>query len=169
METQFGRKPPLLLSLSLIFIIKKTSYNFVLAQTYTSTQAPYLQKGYNLLSFSSHYWKGAPTPWSHLPASPGRELLPPCSRLPATTGRELQPPHWRLWPSAPSWTTFHQFSYWNHSAHLSSTFIKLKLITPSIHSLNHQKSTNNLIFNQHNQQHIQHSTNPDLYEYIIDR
>ena len=136
-------------------------------------------EGCNLLSFSSHYWKGAPTPWSRLPASPGRELLPPalvyqpllegsynphlsftslswkgdttpCSHLPTTTGRELQPPHWRLRPSAPLWTTFHQFSYWiqqlphnipcrplfirfsdwTHSTHFSSTFIKLKLITP---------------------------------------
>ena len=98
-------------------------------------------EGCNLLSFSSHYWKGAPTLWSRLPASPGRELLTlvliyqpllegsyyPCSHLPASLGRELlppalvyqlplegsyKPPHWRLQPSAPPWTMFHQFSYW---------------------------------------------------------
>ena len=34
-------------------------------------------EGYNLLSFTSLSWKGAKTPCSHLPASPGRELLPP--------------------------------------------------------------------------------------------
>ena len=34
-------------------------------------------KGYNLLSFTSLSWKGATTPYSRLPASPGRELLPP--------------------------------------------------------------------------------------------
>ena len=33
-------------------------------------------EGYNLLLFSSYYWKGAPTPCSHLPATPGRDLLP---------------------------------------------------------------------------------------------
>ena len=34
-------------------------------------------EGYNLLSFTSLSWKGATTPCSRLPASPGRELLPP--------------------------------------------------------------------------------------------
>ena len=62
METQFGRKPPLLSSLSSIFIINKTSYNFVLAQTHTSMQAPTYRKA---TTFS-------------------------CSL--ATTGRELQHP-----------------------------------------------------------------------------
>ena len=61
-ETQFGRKPPLLLSQSSIFIIKKTSYNFMLVQTYTSTQAPTCRKATTF------------------------------SRSPATTGKELQPP-----------------------------------------------------------------------------
>ena len=150
-------------------------------------------EGYNLLSFTSLSWKGATTLCSCLPASLGRELLPPaliyqpllegsyhprlsftslswkgattpCSHLLATTRRELQPPHWRLRPLAPPWTTFHQFSYWihqlpynipcrplfirfsdwTHSTHLSSTFIKLKLITPSINSLNHQPINQNL-------------------------
>ena len=44
METQFGRKPPLLSSLSSIFIINKTSYHFVVVQTHTSTQAPTCRK-----------------------------------------------------------------------------------------------------------------------------
>ena len=91
METQVGRKPPLPSSLSSIFIIKKTSYNHVLAQTHTSTQAPtcrrlqpslvyqpLLEGSYNpLLSFTSLSWKGATAPNSCLPASPGREILPP--------------------------------------------------------------------------------------------
>ena len=34
-------------------------------------------EGYNLLSFTSLSWKGATTPCSRLPASLGRELLPP--------------------------------------------------------------------------------------------
>ena len=34
-------------------------------------------EGYNLLSFTSLTWKGASTPCSCLPVSPGRELLPP--------------------------------------------------------------------------------------------
>ena len=34
-------------------------------------------ESYNLLSFTSLSWKGATTPYSLLPASPGRELLPP--------------------------------------------------------------------------------------------
>ena len=73
METQFGRKPPLLLSQSSIFIIKKTSYNFMLVQTHTSMQAPtcrrlqpsliyqpFLEGSYNpLFSFTNYHWKGA--------------------------------------------------------------------------------------------------------------
>ena len=76
METQFGRKPSLLLSQSSIFIIQKTPYNFMLAQTYTSMQAPtcrrlqpsfvyqpFLEGSYNpMFSFSSYHWKGATTP-----------------------------------------------------------------------------------------------------------
>ena len=91
METQFGRKPPLSSSLSSVFIIKKTSYNYVLAQTHTSTQAPtcrrlqpsliyqpLLEGSYNpLISFTSLSWKGATNPCSHLPATTGRELQPP--------------------------------------------------------------------------------------------
>ena len=34
-------------------------------------------EGYNLLSFTNLSWKGAPTPCSRLPTSPGRELLTP--------------------------------------------------------------------------------------------
>ena len=91
METQFGRKPPLSSSLSSIFIIKKTFYNHVLAQTHTSMQAPtcrrlqpslvlqpLLEGSSNpLISFTSLSWKGATTPCSRLLASLGRELLPP--------------------------------------------------------------------------------------------
>ena len=76
METQFGRKPPLLSSLSSIFIIKKTAYNIVLAQNHTSTQAPtcrrlqpslllqLLLEGSSspLMSFTNYHWKGATTP-----------------------------------------------------------------------------------------------------------
>ena len=36
-----------------------------------------LAEDYNLLSFTSLSWKGATTPCTSLPASPGRELLPP--------------------------------------------------------------------------------------------
>ena len=35
------------------------------------------EEGYNLLSFTSLSWKRATTPYSRLPASPGRELQPP--------------------------------------------------------------------------------------------
>ena len=91
METQFRRKPPLSSSLSSIFIIKKTSYNHVLVQTHTNTQAPtcrrlqpslvyqpLLEGSYNpLLSFTSLSWKGATTTCSRLLASPRRELQPP--------------------------------------------------------------------------------------------
>ena len=65
------------MSQSSIFIIKKTSYNHVLAQTHTSTQAPtcrrlppslvyqpHLEGSFNpLLSFTNLIWKGATTPW----------------------------------------------------------------------------------------------------------
>ena len=34
-------------------------------------------ESYNLLLFTITSWKGATTPCSNLPASPGRELLPP--------------------------------------------------------------------------------------------
>ena len=91
METQFGRKPPLSLLQPSKFIIKKTSYNHVLVQTQTSTQAPtcrrlqpslvyqpFLEGSYDPLnSFTNLSWKGATTPWTRLPAFPGRELQPP--------------------------------------------------------------------------------------------
>ena len=90
METQFGRKPPLPPSQSSIFITNKTSYNHVLAQTQTITQAPtyrrlkpslvyqpLLEGSYNpLLSFTNLSWKGATTPCSRLLASPRREHWP---------------------------------------------------------------------------------------------
>ena len=44
-------------------------------------------EGYNLLSFTSLSWKGATTPCSRLPASPGRELLP-LILAPASTARK---------------------------------------------------------------------------------
>ena len=76
METQFGRKPPLLSSQSSIFIIKKTSYNMYWRRLIPAHKHPPTE-GYNLLSFTSLSWKGETTPCSRLPASPGRELLPP--------------------------------------------------------------------------------------------
>ena len=99
METQVGRKPPLpLLSLQ-YFIIEKTSYNIC------AGAASYQHAGTHLRSFTNLFWKGAMTPCSRLPASPGRELRPPdliyqpqlegsynpLTRLPASPGRELRP------------------------------------------------------------------------------
>ena len=81
-------------------------------------------------SFTSLSWKGAMTPWSHLPAS---------------LGRELQPPDWRLQPSTPPWTTFHQFSHWIQQLQKSTTcrprFIIFSDWTLSIHlsTVKHQQ------------------------------
>ena len=75
METQFGRKPPLPSSQSSIFIIKKTSYNMYWCRLIPARRHPPTE-GCSLLSFTSLSWKGATTPCSRLPASPGRELLP---------------------------------------------------------------------------------------------
>ena len=77
METQFGRKPPLLSSLSLIFIIWKTVYNNVLMWNHISTQA----STYRRLQPSLVYQiilEGSSSPLSYrLPATPGREIQPP--------------------------------------------------------------------------------------------
>lgn len=84
------KKPSLLLSLSSSYIIKKTSYNTVLARTHTSTQAPTCRRlqpylilqhplegsSNPLIKFTNTHWKGAPTPSSHLLAPIGRELHP---------------------------------------------------------------------------------------------
>ena len=71
-------------------------------------------EGYNLLLFSNTHWKGAPTPWSRLTVPTRREFQPPWSDLPATTRKKLRLPHWRLQPSTPLWTTFHNVSYKIH-------------------------------------------------------
>ena len=125
---------------------------------------------YRLPSFTSLSWKGATTPYSRLPASPGRELLPPDlvyqlplegSYNPLTEGFDLQHHHGPCFIKFSYWiqqlphnTTcrplFIIFSNWTHYTLLSSNIIKLKLITPSIHSLNHQPINQQLIFN-HNQ------------------
>ena len=138
-ETQFGRKPPLLSSLSSIFIIKKTYYNHVLAQTHTSTQAPscrrlqpslvlqlLLEGSSNpLISFTSRSWKGATTSWFRLPATPGRELLPPNlvyqqplegSYDPLTEGSN--PKH----HCRPRFINFHTGSNSFHKTHLTGFF-----------------------------------------------
>ena len=139
METQFGRKPPLPPYLSSIFIIKKTSYNHVLAQTHTSMQEPtcrrlqpsliyqpLLEGSYNpLLSFTSLIWKGATTPFSRLPASPGRELLPLAlvyqlplegSYNPLTEGFDPQHHH------GPRFINFHAGSISFHTTYLVGHF-----------------------------------------------
>ena len=76
METQFGRKTPLPSSQYSIFIIKKTSYNMYWRRLIPTCRHPPAE-GYNLLSFTSLSWKGATTPCTILPVSPGSELLPP--------------------------------------------------------------------------------------------
>ena len=93
--------------------------------------------GTHLRSFTSLSWKGATTP---------------CSRLPASPGRELQPPDWRLQPSAPLWTTFHQFSHWiqqiQHNTTCRPLFIRFLDWTHSTHLSPkniHQTETHNHI------------------------
>ena len=58
------------------FIIKKTSYNMYWCRLKPARKHPPVES-YNLLSFTSLTWKGATTPCSRLPNSPGREPLPP--------------------------------------------------------------------------------------------
>ena len=121
------------------FIIEKTSYNHVLAQTHTSTQAPtcrrlqpslvyqpLLEGSYNpLLSFTRLSWKGATNPYSRLPASPGRELLPPAlvyqlplegSYYPLTEGFDPQHHYGRRF------INFHTGSNKFHTTHLVGHF-----------------------------------------------
>ena len=57
------------------YIIKKTSYNMYWCRLIPARRHPPVE-GYNLLSFTSLSWKGATTPCTCLPASPGREPLP---------------------------------------------------------------------------------------------
>ena len=92
------------------------------------------EEGCNLLLFSSCYWKGAPTPWSRLPATTGRELQPPylvyqpllegssnpLIRTPNSICMKLLLPHWRLQPSEPLQTTFHKFSHWIQKLQLNT-------------------------------------------------
>ena len=104
---------------------------------------PLLEGSYDpLLSFTSLSWKGATTPWSRLPASPGREL---------------PPPDWRLQPSAPLRTTFHQFSHWiqqlQKSTNCRPRFIIFSDWTHSIHLssiIHHQQ----IAVTQHNRSEI---------------
>ena len=58
------------------FIIKKTSYNMYWCRLIPARRHPPVE-GYNLLSLTNLTWKGATTPCTRLPASPGREPLPP--------------------------------------------------------------------------------------------
>ena len=77
METQFRRKPPLLSSLSSIFIIWKTIYNIVLMQTHISTQASICRRLQPSLVYQL-LLEGSSNPLSsRLPATPRRELQPP--------------------------------------------------------------------------------------------
>ena len=174
METQVGRKPPLPLSQPSIFYYRENILQ--LCAGVDSCQ----HAGTHLRSFTSLSWKGATIPCSRLPASPRREIQPPalvyqpllegsyypllsftglswkgattpCSCLPATTGRELQPAHWRLRPSAPLQTTFHQFSYWIQKLPQNTPCRPLFIIfsdwTHSTHlsSIIHQTDTYNFI------------------------
>jgi hypothetical protein len=73
-ETQIGRKPPLLLSLSPIIIIKKTFYNNVLVQTHTSTQASTCRRLQPSLVYQP-FLEGIFNPLKIAPISTGRMLL----------------------------------------------------------------------------------------------
>ena len=142
METQVERKPPLPSSQPSIFIIKKTSYNHVLAQTYTSTQAPTCRRIQPFL-VTSLSWKGATTP---------------CSRLPATTGGELQPPYWRLDPQyhcRPHFINFQTGSkIFNTTLHLSTNILRPVLQTKQWSHCN-QNIRDNPDFRIDMQKHIQ--------------
>ena len=107
METQFGRKPPLSSSQYSILIIKKTSYNMYWRRLIPARRHPPAE-GYNLLSFTSLSWKGATTPCSCLPASPGRELLPPD----INTSLSWQKASTFRLKASTLRSTFHQFSNW---------------------------------------------------------
>ena len=71
METHVRRKPPLSLSQPSIFYYKEN-----ILQLCAGAES-YQHAGTHLRSFTSLSWKGATTPCSCLPASPGRELWPP--------------------------------------------------------------------------------------------
>jgi hypothetical protein len=73
-ETQIGRKPPLLLSLSSMIIIKKTFYNNVLVQTHTSTQASTCRRLQPSLVYQP-FLEGSFNPLKIAPVSTGRMLL----------------------------------------------------------------------------------------------
>jgi hypothetical protein len=73
-ETQIGRKPPLLLSLSSMIIIKKTFYNNVLVQTHTSTQASTCRRLQPSLVYQP-FLEGSFNPLKIAPVSTGRLLL----------------------------------------------------------------------------------------------
>ena len=74
METQIGRKPPLLLSLSSMIIIKKTFYNNVLVQNHTSTQASACRRLQPSLVYQP-FLEGSFNPLKIVPVSTGRLLL----------------------------------------------------------------------------------------------
>ena len=74
METQIGRKPPLLLSLSSMITIKKTFYNNVLVQTHTSTQASTCRRLQPSLVYQL-FLEGSFNPLKIAPVSTGRMLL----------------------------------------------------------------------------------------------
>jgi hypothetical protein len=73
-ETQIGRKPPLLLSLSSMITIKKTFYNNVLVQTHTSTQASTCRRLQPSLVYQP-FLEGSFNPLKIVPVSTGRLLL----------------------------------------------------------------------------------------------
>jgi hypothetical protein len=73
-ETQIGRKPPLLLSLSSMNINKKTFYNNVLVQTHTSTQASTCRRLQPSLVYQP-FLEGSFNPLKIVPVSAGRLQL----------------------------------------------------------------------------------------------
>ena len=72
-ETQIGRKSPLLLSLSSMIINKKTIYNNVLVQTHTSTQASTCRRLQPSLVYQP-FLEGSFNPLKIAPVSTGRLL-----------------------------------------------------------------------------------------------
>jgi hypothetical protein len=74
-ETQIGRKPPLLLSLSSMNIIKKTFYNNVLVQTHTSMQASTCRRLQPSLVYQP-FLEGSFNPLKIAPASTGKGFNP---------------------------------------------------------------------------------------------
>ena len=115
-------------------------------------------EGYNLLSFTSLSWKGATTPCSHLPASPGRELLPPTffyqlplegSHNPLTEGFDPQHHH------GPRFINFQTGSNsFNSTLHLSTNILRPMLQTEQWNHCN-QNIRDNPDFRTSMQKHIQ--------------